>query len=104
MKINYIVLIRPAHEQSRNRVGQTQTYQQDLGRMKPISFAWNCVCSFPQASEEIETSNRNSQEAPGDSFRGPPKDENELIGKRPKSDCGYREQQNVARAGFGGPF
>src|SRR6516225_3762139 len=72
--------------------------------MKPISFAWHRTGFLPQPSQSKETGNSDSQETPRNCFRRPPKNENKLIGQRPKCDCGYRHKQNIARATFGGPF
>jgi hypothetical protein len=60
VKINHIILIRPAHEQNRSCVGQAQNHEKDLGRMKPIPVARQSIRSLPEASQEKETGNGHS--------------------------------------------
>ena len=104
MKIDHVILIRTAHKESRCCVGDTQNQQKDLGQVKPISFTRRCVRFLPEPSERKETGNGHSQETPRDDFRWPSEDKNKLIGERPKCGCGYRQQQNIPRAGVGGSF
>ena len=60
MEIYNIILIWPAHEQSRDSICETQEQQKEVRRMKPISFAWHCIGFLPQASQGKETCNADN--------------------------------------------
>jgi hypothetical protein len=107
VEIHHVVLVRTSHIQGCEGVPQTQKQQKNMGRMKSMTFAGDCIRFFPQKTEQTKPGYRDSQKTPRDNVRWPSGEKYKVVCERPKCDYGYRQQKDITCMGlipsFGDP-